>query len=398
MTAMSSPAQAASRVRFDPFDPETRACPYESYRRLRQAAPVWLHPEAGIWFVSGHREAAAVLRDPRFSVVHDRPLRRGARELPVTMLTCDPPEHTRLRDAVAEQLAGRRVARLADGVRATTAARVGGWRGRGRVDAIGELAVPVAADALARLLGVPAGEVDRFGRWALEVAPHLDPLDPPGPGTRASVALGELLDWFADLLAERVGTPTDDVLGALVQAYDEHALSAEEVRNTCGLLVIGGFEPLVDLIGTTLWLVLREGSEAVLQAARSGDGGIVAESLRVESPIHFAARVAVEDVALGDRTVKAGDRVVVLLGAGNRDPGRFEDPDRFDPGRRPNPHLAFGAGAHACLGAAFARLVARVAVSAAVQGAPAMRLAGGPTWRDTYVPRGLAELPIDAWS
>jgi cytochrome P450 len=389
----TSPSRGAA---FDPFDPATRACPYPAYRRLREAAPVSLHPQTGIWWVSGHADAHAVLRDQRFSAADGQQLRGRADDLPVTMLSSDPPEHTRLRDAVMAELGGARVRRLAPGTRATAAGRVAQWPERGVVNAVGDYAMPVVADALGRLLGIPRDDVDRFERWAVAVAPLLDPLDSSGPESPAAAALSELLDWVAELLLQRLGAPTRDVFGALVGAYEAGALSGQEVRNTCGLLVVGGFEPVVDLIGTALWLLLGDRDRAAPPVSRKDVASVVEEALRYEPPIHFAARVPVEDVELSSARVRAGEPVVVLVAAANRDPARFDDPDRFEPRRRPNPHLTFGAGIHACPGAAFARMVARIAVTAAVEGAPALRLAGAPVWRDGFVPRGLAALELDA--
>jgi cytochrome P450 len=375
---------------FDPFDPATRACPYAAYRRLRDAGPVARDAQVGIWYVSGHREAGAVLRDRRFSASHGQRLRGRPDALPVTMLSSDPPEHTRLRGAVAGALGSARVARLEPGIRERVVERVAAWPRDGTVDAVQDFAVPVVADALGRLLGIPVTETDRFGALAAAVAPQLDPLEPPAPGSTAASAMDELVDWFADLLAERLGTPGDDALGALVRAYEAGRLSAEEVRSSCALLVVGGFEPLVDLIGIAIWLLLEQRDGAAPTDARA----IVEESLRLECPIHFAARVPVEDIAIGGTRVPAGDPVVVLLGAANRDPERFGDPDHFDLARRPNPHLAFGAGVHGCLGAAFSRMVARIAVGAVMRGAPSARLAGAPVWRASLVPRGLAALDV----
>jgi len=367
-------------VLYDPFDPSVRTDPYPAYHAMRTADPVTFHPGAGAWFLSRHADCAAVLRDARFSAQHGQAIRRRADALPASMLSTDPPEHTRLRRCVQTAFHAKAVAHVGEHVHRTAKALVAGWGPE--VDGVADFAVPVAVDALCALLGVADGDRDRFGRWAAEVAPQLDPLAPPAPGSRAEVALEELLGWFADVLGERRAAPGHDVLGAIVRAHRAGDLAPDEALTTCSLLVIGGYAPLVDALSNGLWLLAGR-ADPVTPA-------VVEEGLRFDSPIQFAARVPVEDVSLGGRVLEAGTPVVTLLGAANRDPARFPEPDAFSPERHPNPHLAFGAGSHRCLGAGLARLVSLRALAVV----PGITLAGEPVRHGAFVPRGLATLPL----
>jgi cytochrome P450 len=309
------------------------------------------------------------------------------------MLTCDPPEHTRLRAPVAPAFAPARLGRLRPALEAEAATLVACWtRGR-QVDVVNEYAVPLVTAALAEPLGIPASGRGRFAALSAAAARQLDPLYSPALRGEADAALDELLLWFAELLGERLQRSAEgDVLAELVRAYRAGRITPAEALHTCGLLVVGGFQPLVDLIVTGLWLAL--GSSGGLASLAGATSAYVEETLRYEPPIHFAARVPTDDIVLSGTCVRAGEPVIVLLAAANRDPVRFNMPDRFRPGRRPNPHLAFGAGVHGCLGAGFARSVARVALAALVEGAPRLSLEGEPVWRDTFVPRGPSALHV----
>jgi cytochrome P450 len=375
-------------ISYNPTDPLVRLDPYDAYARLRAENPVWYQEGAGIWFLSSHADCLRALREPRFSARLGQHVRQRADPLPESMLTTDPPEHTRLRGPVQAELAPGRVALLGAHLRTEAGALVSQWEDGEEVDLVSAFAVPLATGALGALLGMPSDDLERFGRLAAAAAPQLDPLDPPEPGSAASVAVEELLGWFADLLGPRRTSSTDDVMGALVRAYEAERLDAREVLAACSLLVVGGFEPLVDALSLGVWLQLRHGG--VIR----DDPGIVEEVLRYDAPIQFAARVALEDVAFDGTVVEAGQSVVVLLGSANRDPERFVDPDVFEPARSPNPHLAFGAGPHHCPGAAFTRLVAGTAASVLAETWPRTRLARDPVRRDTLVPRGLSTLPV----
>jgi cytochrome P450 len=372
---------------YNPTDPLVRLDPYDAYARLRAENPVWHHEGAGIWFLSRHADCLRVLREPCFSARLGQHVRQRSDPLPESMLTTDPPEHTRLRGPVQAELAPERVALLGAHLRAEARALVSQWEDGQEVDLVSAFAAPFATGALGSLLGMPSDELERFGRLAAAAAPQLDPLDPPEPGSAAGVAVEELLAWFADLLGRRRVSPTDDVMGALVRAYEAEQLDAREALAACSLLVVGGFAPLADALSLGVWLQLRHG---VIR----DDPGVVEEVLRYDAPIQFAARVALEDVAFDGAVVEAGQPVVVLFGSANRDPERFVEPDAFEPTRRPNPHLAFGAGPHHCPGAAFTRLVAGTAASVFAETWPRTRLAGDPVRRDTLVPRGLSTLPV----
>ena len=372
---------------YNPTDPLVRLDPYEAYARLRAESPVWYH---GAHLVSqqacrlpARAPGATLLGPPRGPA---RPATGGSAS-GVDADHGSARAHPPLRGPVQAELAPERVALLGAHLRTEAGALVSQWEDGQEVDLVSAFAVPCATSALGALLGMPSDDLERFGRLAAAAAPQLDPLDPPEPGSPAGVAIEELLGWFADLLGRRRTLPTDDVMGALVRAYEAERLDAREVLAACSLLVVGGFEPLVDALSLGVWLQLRHGG--VIR----DDPGVV-EVLRYDAPIQFAARVALEDVAFDGAVVAAGQPVVVLLGSANRDPERFVDPDAFEPARSPNPHLAFGAGPHHCPGAAFTRLVAGTAASVFTETWPRSRLARDPVRRDTLVPRGLSTLPV----
>jgi cytochrome P450 len=373
---------------YDPFDPATRTDPYPAYAALRSRTRASFNERAGIWFLARHADVALVLRDGRFSSSRSQDLRSRYRRLPVSMLTTDPPEHTRLRRAIAAEFTAARLTRLTDVIRDDAIALAAGWDDRGEIDLVTEFAEPLAAASLGAVLGVPREDLGQFRRWATALMPHLDPLGPPtDAGT--SAAIDELLEWFADALAVPGRSSDPDVLGAIVRAYEAGDLTPGEALSTCTLLVVGGFGPLADLISVGSWLQLRNGHWLATSA------GLVEEVLRFDAPIQFAARAALEDVHLAHDVIRAGDRVVALLGSADRDPARFIAPDIFDPSRPHNAHLSFGAGPHHCLGSELARLVGRVAFAVLAERVPHARLVADPVPRDTLVPRGFKTLTID---
>lgn len=397
--AASPPTEPGGGPVYNPFDPAVRRDPYDAYGVLRATRPVWHLEGAGVWFVSRHADATAVLHDRRFSAHEGQQVRRREGGLPPSMLSTDPPQHTRLRHAVQGCFTPSHLAALTERAAARVRSLAGGWAPGQVIDAVTDVARPVVLDVLCRLMGVPdsAGERAFFAAQAAAVAPELDPLLDPAAQQEADAALDDLLAWFADLLGERRAHPRDspdgDVLDALVHAHGAGTVDPGEALTTCALLVIGGFEPLVDLVAGGLALVAASGG-GERPHLYGGWSTLVDEVLRYDAPIQFAARVPTEDVSVGGERVGAGQPVVVLLGSANRDPAAFDGPDRFHPARRPNPHLAFGTGTHHCLGAGLSRQVAAAVFATLAERFPAMRPAARPVVRDTLVPRGPAWAPL----
>jgi cytochrome P450 len=403
-----SPAFDLSR--FDPHAPAFQADPYPVYAALREQAPVGqftLPSGFRFYWVTRYDDVAAALRDPRLSAkklpddmlapgVPDS-FRRLGELLMHMMLLKDAPDHTRLRGLVNKAFTPR----VVEGLRGRAAAIVGelldAAEPGGRMDVIRDLATPLPVIVIAELLGIPAADHERFKRWSDDIAVVLDgSVRTPGlPAAAASCA--ELSEYLRREVAERRRKPREDLLSRLIAAHDhEDALSEDELIATCVLILLAGHETTTNLIGNGM-LALGEHPEA-FEALRRDPGlvrGAVEEMLRFDAPVQLTSRQALEPIELGGVPIDPGVEVDLSLGAANRDPAQFEAPERFDPARAPNRHLAFGLGAHFCLGAPLARLEAQVALEAVVRRIPSWKLEGeGVRRRPGLVLRGLERLPI----
>jgi cytochrome P450 len=372
---------------------------YESLRRLREHQPVHFDAASQTWLLTRHRDCVAALRDPRFSAALGQGRRRRADSMPTSMLNTDPPAHRRLRAPAARALTRARLQRCGDQAAAIAGHYAERFARAGTGDAIAGYAAPVAAATLAALLGVPSPELPRFARLAGAAAVNLDPLADAATAAEGRRAGTELADYLRALVREDRMTP-DGVIAALTGngagAPGAEPPSSEETLATLVLLVVGGFEPLVHVIGNGLDTLLRRPAQVShLRSAPQLWPTAVDELLRWESPIPFTARVCTADAVIGGRRIRPGETVVALLAAGNRDPEAFAGAETVDIARSPNPMLAFGAGVHTCLAAPAVRLVARIALATVVDRLPRMTLAEEPAaWRDSVVPRGLTRLPV----
>jgi cytochrome P450 len=386
----------AARVASDVFSADDRLDPYPIYERLRELDPVHFNPVMRMWFLTRHADCVAVLRDRSFSAELGQRLRRRDEELPASMLTTDPPGHTRLRKPVNDAFATRNL----DGLRSRLPGLVDDslerLPGNGAVDLVSGFARTFAARVLADLFDVPDGDLDHFRETTFETAANLDPLAEPEDQRRASTAARTLGAYFHQRLERPDAASANDVLRVLVGARDSGHLTPAELVSTCVLCVVGGHEPLAGLIANGVLRLLRHPDQLARARERGARGSeILDEVLRLDSPIPFVARVARADVDLGGKTIGKGEPVLALLAAANRDPELFTDGLRFDVGRRPNPHLSFGAGVHRCPGATLTELAGLAAVAGLLRRFPELELlAEEVEWRSSVVPRGPATLPV----
>jgi cytochrome P450 len=271
---------------------------------------------------------------------------------------------------------------------------------RGSMDLIEEFAYPIPVAVICEMLGVPVEDHERFRGWSLDMARGLDLiwLGPDSEVGRRSVAARHgLADYFRGLIARRRAAPRADVLSDLIAAEEAgDTLSEAELLATCILILIAGHETTVNLIGNGTLALLRHPDElARLRRDPGLIGTAVEELLRFDGPVQRTARIASEDVTFGGRTIARGEMVMPFIGAADRDPAQFREPDRLDLGRADNRHIAFGWGIHFCLGAPLARLEGQIAINALLRRLPRLALAtDAPEFRQSLTLRGLAALPV----
>jgi cytochrome P450 len=378
---------------FDPRDPRVRRDPYPAYAALRERDPVHHVASARTWFVADHRRCRMVLTDSRFSAAQGQDLRARSTPLPATMLSADPPEHSRLRAAASPAFTPAALSAVRGWLEPMVLDAIRGAvdtiRSGHEMDLVGQLAEPLAVRVLGRFLGLGDADLPTFASWGRAVSVNLDPFADPVPGGPAADAMQDMLGCFADLMHR----PADEhgALTVLARSHSEGVLSAGEALSAAGLLVVGGLEPLVGFATASVANLLFAPVDGGVDATRPRF--LVEELLRYDPPIQFTARRALADVDLEGAMIPGGDHVVALLGSANRDRGRFDHPDRLVLDRRVNPHLSFGAGPHVCLGAPLVRQLAELVVAAVPSDCP--RLAVRELVRsDAVVPRSHTRLVV----
>jgi unspecific monooxygenase len=315
-----------------------------------------------------------------------------------SLLFVDAPDHTRLRRLVARAFTPRTVDALRPRVEVLVDETLTRLRPAGHGDLLAELALPSPVAVICELLGVPERERARFLSWARHLAPRfdIDQFRDEARNRLGDQAAVELAAFLNELIDDPTRRDADGLLSQLVAVEDDgDRLSRDEVVALAVLLLVAGFETTTNLICNGLLALLDDPD----QLRRVHDGEVEAattvdELLRFAGPVQFTQRVLIDPIELDGHEIPANTLVALLIGAANRDPSVFNDPNALDVGRRPNPHLAFSAGVHHCLGAALARLEAAVTIPAILRLLPDLRLAGRPRWRDTFVLRGLTALPV----
>ncbi len=389
------------QLTYNPFLPEVRDDPYPTYHALREADPVHRSPFMAMWIVTRYEDVALVLRDPRF--LADRTQWEGFQQLegvdPTrSLLSLDPPDHTRLRDLVGKAFSPRMVERLRPQAQAIVDDALAGPAERGGMELIEDLAYPLPVAVIAGMLGVPREDWPRFRAWSRVLVAGLDPLSIQQAGRIAefTAAQNAIYDYLAEIVARRRREPAEDLISALIAVEERgDVLSERELVVMLVLLLVAGHETTVNLIGNGVLALLRHPEQhALLRDRPDLLEPAVEELLRWDSPVQLTARVVGEDCALGGRALRRGELVMTLLGAANRDPEQFSEPDRLDLVRAPNQHFSFGRGVHFCLGAPLARLEGRIAIGSLVRCFPDLRLAGEPERGETITLRGLRRLPL----
>jgi cytochrome P450 len=390
---------------FNPMDPEFLADPYPTYHRLRDEDPVH-HSPMDFWVLTRYEDVAAVLRDPRFikePLVSMVAARFGVSVPPgvgLSMLDRDPPDHTRLRSLVSKAFTPRVVEGLRPRIQKMVDELITRAEAVGTMDLIEEFAYPIPVNVICEMLGVPVEDHERFKGWSLDIARGLDSVWLPPESEipkRSGAARHAIGDYMRGLIAERRASPRGDLLSALIAAEEAgDKLSEDELIATCILLLIAGHETTVNLIGNGTLALLRHPEE--LRRLRETPGLItsaVEELLRYDGPVQRTARITSTAVTIGGRTIPKGEMVMPFIGAADRDPSQFPDPDRLDLGRADNRHIAFGWGIHFCLGAPLARVEGQIAIDTLVQRLPRLALVNDePEHRQSLTLRGLTALPV----
>ncbi|MFD3530071.1 cytochrome P450 [Streptomyces sp. NPDC058664] len=394
------------------FTWEFASDPYPAYAWLREHAPVHrttLPSGVEAWLVTRYGDARQALADQRLSknpVHHAEPGKTGipgerSAGLMTHLLNIDPPDHTRLRRLVSKAFTPRRVAEFTPRVQELTDRLIDSFAERGSADLIHEFAFPMPIYAICDLLGVPREDQDDFRDWAGMMIRH-------GGGPRGGVArsVKKIRGYLAELIHRKRQDLGDDLISGLIRASDhgDHLTEAEATA-MCFVLLFAGFETTINLIGNGVHALLHhpEQRERLQASIAAGQTGLletaVEELLRFDGPVEMATwRYATQPLTIGGQEIPAGDPVLVVLAAANRDPERFAGPDTLDLTRRDSQHLGYGHGIHYCLGAPLARLEGQTALATLLTRLPDLRLAADPAelrWRGGLIMRGLRTLPVE---
>ncbi len=399
----------SASLAFNPLDPAFIADPYPFYHTLRAMVPVWQSP-LGMWIVTRNADAALVLKDKRFGKDYVGNITRSygpeainepARaSLGRTMLVLDPPDHTRLRGLVTKAFTARRVEEMRPRIAAIVDQLIDRVAGQGRMDVISDFAHRLPIIVICDMLGIPEEDHEQFfaqsrvnGRLIDPVPMSREELDIANANTMATNA------YFESLFERRRREPKDDLITKLVQAEEAgDRLTTEELTANVGLLFAAGHETTANLIGNGLLALHRNPEQwEMMKADPSLIPNAMEELLRYDSSVQLTGRTTNAAVELSGVTIPAGQSVVCFLGAANRDPEVYVEPDRLDITRKEIWPMSFGGGIHHCLGAQLTRIEAQEAFGGLLRRLPGMTLPEkeAPQWRRSFTLRGLTTLPAE---
>ena len=394
---------------FNPFLPEFMLDPYPAYAELRRDAPVHRSANLGIWVLTRYDDCVQVLRDHDVfsSDAHNATGMVAALQAQSeaetggpaarTVLGSDPPEHTRLRGLINKAFTPRRVEEMRDHIADVADSLLDAAPTDQPFDVIAGLAQPLPIIIIAEMLGVPASDRERFKAWSELIAKMTSLMRPPDVNAKVAVARKELRAYFSNVIQQRRAQPQNDLITALVQAQDgADQLDDEELLGFCILLLVAGNETTTNLIGNGSLALARHPEQAEALASDQLVMSLaVEELLRYDSPVQATVRHVVSDTDIGGTAIAKGESIMAILGAANRDPDQFDNPEILDLRRADNRHLSFGHGIHYCIGSPLARLEAEIAFTALLQRSPTIALADEPLeYGGTFILRGLRRLTI----
>jgi cytochrome P450 len=399
-------------VTFFPMGDSFYADPYTPYRKLREKDPVHHSRLINGWVLTRYADVDAAFRDPTkfssderkqlgFEKNRQRAIEKGIIDETDTetfsMLRIDPPDHTRLRSLVSRAFTPRTVESLRPRIEHVVEQRLDAVADQGGMDVIASLAAPLPVIIIAEMLGIPAEDHAKFKHWSDEAIIGMG-VSTDDDNRRARRAQRELRAYFEGVAAERRRNPREDLLSAMIAAEEEgDRLTAAELYETCELLLIAGHETTTNLIGNGLLALLRNPEQFdVLRREPERTEHATEELLRYDSPVQATTRIVTEDMEFAGKRVKAGEQLALIIGAANRDPAQFTEPDLLDVTRADVKHAGFGHGIHFCLGAPLARMEAPAAFRAMIERFPKMQLDATvtPRYKPNVILRGVEQLPV----
>ena len=387
--------------------------PYPTYARLHEEGPLHyldVGSKWAVWSIFSHAECSSIAKDTRLSAKRAKqmllplPLSRQsefselARMLSLWLIFMDPPEHTRLRKLLNKGFSSAAVEGLRPQVETIVDQMLKPLQHGSEVELMREFANPMPVRIILEMLGIPQELRDTFVDWSRAIAVFRgNPNRTVEEATEAQNALIELTEFFRKTVAERRRNKGSDLISLLIDIEEEgEVLTEDELYAQCIALLFAGHETTRNLIGNGMYTLLKNPEQtAELREKPEMIRSAVEELLRYESPVQFTARVLKEDIELCGQPIRKGWTVLCMLGAANRDPKQFKEPDQLDLKRLNNQHLAFSAGLHFCIGAQLARLEGQIAILKLVQRFPEMKLTGPrPEWASTFGFRGLKSLSV----
>ncbi|WP_176489164.1 cytochrome P450 [Rhizorhabdus dicambivorans] len=387
--------------------PEGKQDPHRLFSHMRSITPTWHDADSGMLYLLNYRDCQEAMRSADFGapdLLRKSPAFEGSASLQFladALSNMDPPQHTRIRSQVQRSFSVRVLDRSKAHVEALVAARISDLEKRERFDLVADYAARIPADVICSLLGVPNEDQGKFFEWLAPQFRLLSPTPPTAEVLReADDALAALVSYIESLIASRRENPQVDLISELVatQENSEDPISLREMAVTLAILLAGGTDTTKTAISVGLQLLLEHPDQVrMLHSEPALVRTAFEEIVRYAGAVVVTnSRRALRDTTLGDQSIAAGDYVVPVLAAANRDPDRFENPEQFDITRNPNPHIGFGGGVHVCVGNMLARMVGHVAIPALLSALPGIELEQTTRDVDLQLPAmlGLKTLPV----